>query len=221
MTGLREVYLAQAHAREHGDHWAGPPEMVETIAALAGTKPGDHVLDVGTGVGGPARRLAALVECRVTAIDLLEPVVRVARARSAGRRGRLHFLSACAESLPFRAGSFDQVWCLGVVAHVQETRTLASEIARVLRPGGRACFTEAFFEGDRRPRFEASAPKPWHPLPSRALAAALRAGGFEDVDVLPWPGRQFSADANVFDPNLRSDLLKGRLVSRLLLAARP
>lgn len=220
MTGLKEVYVTQAHSQEHGDHWAGPPEMVETIAALAGTKPGDHVLDVGAGVGGPARRLAALVGCRVTAIDLLEPVVRVARARSSGRRERLDFLSASAQALPFRAGSFDQVWCLGVVAHVEETHRLASEIARVLRPGGSACFTEAFFEGERPPRFEASAPRPWHPLASRALAAALRASGLEDVEVLPWPGRKFASDANVFDRNLRADLLKGRLVSRLLLAAR-
>ncbi len=221
MTGLKETYLAQAHSPGHGEHWAGPPEMIEAIAARAGTRRWHHVLDVGAGVGGPARRLAALVGCRVTAIDLLEPLVRVARARSSGRGDRLEFLSASAQALPFRSTSFDQVWCLGVVAHVEETQTAAAEIARVLRPGGSACFTEAFFEGDCPPRFEASAPKPWHPLPTRALAAALRAGGLTDVEVLPWPGQKFSSYADIFDPNLRSDLLVGRLVSRLLLARRP
>src|SRR5438309_468942 len=59
--------------------------MVERIARLAGTHRGHVVVDVGCGIGGPARRLARIAGCRVIGVDVVEDVVR--RAAAHRRRG--------------------------------------------------------------------------------------------------------------------------------------
>src|SRR5262245_44341745 len=60
-------------------HGGGKP-ATERLARLAGLKPGTRVLDVGGGLGGPARTLAAQFGCRVTVLDLTESYVRAGRA---------------------------------------------------------------------------------------------------------------------------------------------
>ena len=83
MRSLHDVYVRQA-AWDGPEHWSGPPEMVERIAAI--TKPGssDRVLDAGCGLGGPARRLAGLIGCTVVGVDVVEEVVRAARQAGLG-----------------------------------------------------------------------------------------------------------------------------------------
>ena len=219
-----EAYLVQALSPSSGDHWSGPPEMVERIAAAAGTHSGSRVLDVGCGVGGPARRLAALVGCSVVALDVLPPLVRMARdrARREGRAsGGVSFVVASGERAPFRARCFDQVWCLGVVAHVEDRAGLARSAAAALVAGGTLCVTELFWRGPRRPRFAAAAPWPWHPVSLTDLRLELRSAGFADVEVLPWPGRDTWSPVDVAHPVLRSDVLEGRLAAALVLARKP
>src|SRR6478672_7447924 len=92
-------------------HSRGAAATAELAAALA---PGnaDHVLDVGCGVGGPARLLAATYGCRITGIDLTPAAVKAATALSqrTGLAARTRFLVADALALPFPDAAFDHAW---------------------------------------------------------------------------------------------------------------
>lgn len=111
----------------------------ERLAQLAGITAQMSVLDVGSGVGGPARYLAASVGCRVTGVDLSEPFVDAARYLTArtGQGGRVAFQVGSALALPFENGSFDAVLLQHVAMNVADRARLYAEIRRVLTQGGR------------------------------------------------------------------------------------
>jgi SAM-dependent methyltransferase len=110
----------------------------------AGINSSMHVLDLGCGVGGCSRVIAATCGCQVTAIDLTPEFVEVARelTRRCGMTDRIEFRQADALDLPFAEGTFDHVWCHNVTMNIQDKRKLASEVARVLKRGGRFSCSE-------------------------------------------------------------------------------
>ena len=110
----------------------------------AGIKSGMHVLDLGCGVGGSSRVIAAKCGCRVTGIDLTPQYIEVARelTRRCGMADCIEFQQANALDLPFANGTFDHVWCHNVTMNIEDKRTLASEVARVLKRGGRFSCSE-------------------------------------------------------------------------------
>jgi SAM-dependent methyltransferase len=219
MPDLREAYAAQAATRALGDHWSGPVAMVDRLVRLTGVRPDHMVLDVGCGVGGPARRLAEVAGARVVGVDLVVPVLAEACRRT--DRPEVAFLAGAADALPVAGRSVDHVWALGVVAHLREVDGFAREAARVLRPGGTMALTEAFWDGRRPPRFERPAPAPWHRVTSEEAAAALGASGFLEVRVQPWPGDGLPGALDASDPLLRRDLEDGRLVPALVTGRGP
>lgn len=95
------------------------------------------VLEIGVGNGSHAALLAANSKS-FTGIDLTEFAVASTSARlaSAGLPGRIVQMDA--ERMQFPDHSFDFVWSWGVIHHSSDTRQVLKEIARVLRPGGRA-----------------------------------------------------------------------------------
>ena len=212
---MRSVTIAyEAMAAERPEHWSGPPELVDRSAPLAGTRPADRILDVGCGVGGPARTLAAR-GCRVVAIDLVPAVIQQAAARTVD--GDVSFAVADAAALPLGAGAVDQVWCLGALAHLRDPLRFAREAARVLRREGVVVLTEAFWPGIRPPRFAATAPRPWRPLQITGVVAMLRQAGLSPT-VHPWPAHDVPGALEPSDDALRRDLADGRLRPALVLA---
>lgn len=119
-------------------HTRGAPATTE-LAALARIGRGESVLDVGSGVGGPARLLAASCDCRVTGVDLSEDFVEAARYLSerAGHDARVSFRCASALDLPFDDPSFDVALLQHVAVNVAQHGDLYREIRRMLKPGGR------------------------------------------------------------------------------------
>ncbi len=109
------------------------------LAELAGVTADMSVLDVGSGVGGPARFLAATYGCRVTGVDLSEPFVDAARylTERTGQGGQVSFQIANALELPFDEGCFDVVLLQHVAMNISDRARLYREIRRVLRSGGR------------------------------------------------------------------------------------
>jgi SAM-dependent methyltransferase len=211
---LAQAYGSQATDGQLSEHWSGPPAMVDRLVAELGVGPSDLVVDVGCGVGGPARRLRRQAGCRVVGLDLLAPVLGEARRRSVEEGSAVGFVAGSAVALPVRDGSVDLVWSLGVVAHL-DVRAFAGEVARVLRSGGVLAVTEAFWDGRRVPRFAGSAPRPWRPVTVKALSAELRRTGIT-AEIREWPGAGLPGALEARDPELRADLADGRLAPGLV-----
>ncbi len=145
------------------------------LAKLAGITADMLVLDVGSGVGGPARFLAATCGCRVTGVDLSESFVDAARylTERTGQSGQVSFKTASALELPFDDGRFDVVLLQHVAMNIADRAPLYREIRRVLKSGGRfATFDVVLRSGE--PHY----PVPWARTPATSFlltAAATRA----------------------------------------------
>jgi ubiquinone/menaquinone biosynthesis C-methylase UbiE len=118
-------------------HSGGKPATVR-LARLARLSPSTHVLDVGGGLGGPARTLAAEFGCRVTVVDLTESYVRAATilTEKLGLGDRVTHQVGDALDLPFEAASFDVVWTQNSGMNIADKERLYAGLRRVLRAGG-------------------------------------------------------------------------------------
>jgi SAM-dependent methyltransferase len=118
-------------------HTRGRAATEEVAAVLPGTVAG-LVLDVGSGLGGTARFLAARRGLEVVGIDLSADYAAVAEAltRRCGLAGRARFLAGDALALPFRAASFAAACTQHAAMNIADKAALYAGIARVLRPGG-------------------------------------------------------------------------------------
>ncbi len=121
------------------DHFhGGGKEVTVRLARLAGLTPGLRVLDVGGGLGGPARTLAVEFGCHVTVVDLTESYVHAAGEITdrlgLGERVSHHVGNAL--ELPFNEGAFDVVWTQNSGMNIADKERLYVGFHRVLRPGG-------------------------------------------------------------------------------------
>lgn len=217
MPDLAQTYLVQARTMR-SEHWSGPPKMVDRLIRTMGTGPGDVVVDLGCGIGGPARRLAELVGCRVVGVDLLPPILRIGSRR---RRPGVAYVAGDICAVPLRDGIADQAWMLGSAAHAVDVRAMMSEVRRVLRPGGRLGMTEMFWEGRGLPHFVDVAPLPWQPLTVSGFMSVAEGAGLTEISALPWPGRGLGRESFPSDPVLARDLREGRLIPALVVATSP
>ena len=157
------------------------------LGKLAGITAGMSVLDIGAGIGGPARFLAATYGCRVTGVDLSEPFVEAARYLTArtGQNGQVSFRTASALELPFEEGSFDAVLLQHVAMNIADRPLLYRETRRVLKQGGRFA-TFDVVRGEGVPNGgEPHYPVPWARTPATsflltaaATGEAIEAAGF-------------------------------------------
>ena len=125
--------------------WLTTPEWIRFANQLA-IGPDSDVLEVGSGSGGPAVYLALARGCRLTGVDINEHGVRNAAdlAASRGVSDRVHFRAIDAgRPLPFPDGRFDAVVSNDAMCHIRARSVALGEWHRVLRPGGRALFTDA------------------------------------------------------------------------------
>jgi ubiquinone/menaquinone biosynthesis C-methylase UbiE len=97
-----------------------------------------HVLDVGSGIGGPSRYLASKYGCRVTGLDLVEEYCRVADslAKRVNLDNLLTYRQGDATQMPFEDATFDIVWTQHASMNIADKHKLYSEMHRVLKPGG-------------------------------------------------------------------------------------
>jgi len=119
-------------------HTRGLAATVE-LAEAAGIERGAAVIDIGSGLGGPSRYLAATFDCQVHGIDLSPPFVAAATylAQRAGLGGKVTYKCADALALPYEKGRFDLAWTQHVAMNIADRAPLYAEVHRVLRPGGR------------------------------------------------------------------------------------
>jgi sarcosine/dimethylglycine N-methyltransferase len=137
------------------------------LAKLVGITADMSVLDIGSGVGGPARFLAQSYSCRVTGVDLSDSFVEAARYLTArtGQSDRISFQTADALNLPFNGSTFDVVFLQHVAMNISDRPSLYKEIRRVLTSGGRfATFDVVLNNGD--PHY----PVPWARTPATSFS---------------------------------------------------
>ncbi|WP_119070364.1 class I SAM-dependent methyltransferase [Rubrobacter indicoceani] len=134
------------------------------LADVSGITAEMRVLDVGGGLGGPARTLASQVGCTVEVLDLTEEFCRVGRELTArtGLDGLVFFTHGNALDIPFPAASFDAVWTQHSTMNIPDKPRLYSEIRRVLKPGGKLVMHEIFTAGEQDIHF----PVPWAKTPA-------------------------------------------------------
>jgi ubiquinone/menaquinone biosynthesis C-methylase UbiE len=109
------------------------------LAAMLAASAADHVIDVGSGLGGPSRYLAATYGCRVSGVDLTPAFVAAAigLTERVGLTEKVDFRQGSALALPFPDVSFDLAWSQNVAMNIEDRPRYYSEMHRVLKPGGR------------------------------------------------------------------------------------
>lgn len=112
---------------------------MDTLLEHLALSPGATVLDVGCGTGHDALVLAQTVgpQGRMTGVDSSETMLQSARDRAAQSQLAIDFVAADATHLPFANASFDACLASRVLAHFHEPAQAITEMARVVRPGGR------------------------------------------------------------------------------------
>jgi SAM-dependent methyltransferase len=159
-------------------------EATRELADLLEVEPRHHLLDIGSGIGGPARYMHSRFGCRVTGIDLTAEFCDVARHLS-GRLGfgeAVRFEHGDALAMPFADASFEGAYSMNVSMNIADKDAFYREVRRVLKPSGWLMLSEIA----KGPGPEIDYPVPWAAGPDASFLctpdetrAGLDAAGFE------------------------------------------
>jgi len=118
----------------HGRGLAATRELVELLQPQAG----ERLLDIGSGLGGPARWIAAKFDCHATGVDLTAEFCEAAKALCAatGMTDRVTIINGSALELPVPDSAFDRAYSQNVIMNIEDKPRFYREAFRALRPGG-------------------------------------------------------------------------------------
>ncbi len=145
-----------------------------------------HVLDIGCGLGGPARYFARRFQCRVTGIDITRPFVEAGNklTRLLGMQDQVTVQHGDGQRLPYEDGVFDGAYAQHVTMNVPDRPRFFAEAYRVLKPGAFFGLTEHGLGPAGSPNY----PLPWsedgggaHLVPPSETQALLGSAGFEEI----------------------------------------
>ena len=160
-------------------------EATLELGKLAGLEPGMRVLDVGCGIGGPARTLAAEFGCEVVGLEIVGEFCRAAAMLTewVGMTDRVSFHEGDMRAMPFADADFDLVFTQHTVMNVADKAALFGEIRRVLKDPGMFLLYEVCGDDDAALHY----PVPWAGGPdisflttADALRGLITAGGFTE-----------------------------------------
>ena len=164
----------------------GGREATETFLDQLGIKADHHILDVGCGLGGGSRYAARRYGCRVTGVDLTQEYVETGNALCAwvGLSDRISLEAEDATALSHPDNTFDRAYMMHVGMNIADKKSLASELYRVVRPGGNVGIYDVMQIDDGDLEF----PVPWATTPEgssiaspTAYKSALEAASFNII----------------------------------------
>lgn len=164
----------------------GGLDATRRLLELADPAPDQQILDVGGGLGGPARLLATETGATVTVLDATKEYCRAGEriTELLGLENKVRFRQADARDMPFEDQSFDLAWLQHTTMNIDDKQALFKELHRVLRPGGRVIMHEVLAGGAPLMHF----PVPWAQEQSMSFLAspsefmaALSDNGFSEV----------------------------------------
>lgn len=134
-------------------------EATLEIAGLVPAGPADHILDIGSGIGGPARYFANRFGCRVTGIDLTPEFCDIARhlTRLLDLEDKVAFEVGDALAMGFEDASFDGAYSMNVSMNIADKGAFYREVHRVLEPGAWLVLSEVAQGEGGEPDY----PTPW------------------------------------------------------------
>ena len=166
-------------------HAGGLAATIDLIELLD-PAPGARVLDVGSGLGGPARVLASRRRCHVTGIDLVPEYVAIAGWLSelCGLEASTSFTQGDAGVMSLAHASFDHAWSLHVAMNIQDRRRFYAGVRHAIKGGGRFVSYDVVASDHPSLRF----PVPWastedlsHLSTPQGTCDALARAGFAKV----------------------------------------
>ena len=184
-------------------------EATEEIAGGLKVAANDHLLDVGSGIGGPARYMAHRFGCKVTGIDLTAEFCEVARhlTKLLGLEPKVDFEQGDALAMPFADASFDGAYSMNVSMNIADKAAFYGEMRRVLKPGGWLMLSELA----QGPGGQVDYPTPWAATAATSFLstpeetrAGLEAAGFEIVTF-----RDAAAEMRAYAVRVRAMLDRG------------
>jgi sarcosine/dimethylglycine N-methyltransferase len=151
----------------HGRGIAATKELVELLKP----QPGEHILDIGSGIGGPSRWFAAKCGVRVTGVDLTPEFCAAAEAlnRLTGLADRITIKNGSALALPVDDNSFDRAYSQNVIMNIEDKRQFYREAFRALKPGGLLALSNLCRGGEGEFRF----PVPWAEIPAISFLVTI------------------------------------------------
>jgi SAM-dependent methyltransferase len=211
-AGLTQATIPVATLAPLDQFHVGGLQSTVDLAAMAQITRGERVIDIGSGLGGPSRYLAATYDCQVLGVDLSPSFVAAASylAERAGLTGKVTYACADAVQLPASATGFDLAWTQHVAMNIEDRAGLYRAVFTALRPGGRFAVYDVV-AGEQPPVIY---PVPWARTPATSflltptdMRAVLEDTGFEVVhwrdrsaDAVAWAAQQAAAAQNASAP---------------------
>ncbi len=165
-SGVTANNIAAEHIKSIDEFHIGGEEATIALLDQLGLDSGVRVLDVGAGIGGPARLMTTRYGADVTGLDLTPDFVRTAEQLTNFLSLPTQFKVGSALDIPFDSASFDVATLLHVGMNLPDKDKLFSEVARVLKPKGRFAVYDVMRFG-KAPAF----PLPWASDPTASFLA--------------------------------------------------
>lgn len=206
-AGLDPAHLTITDLAPVDQFHSGGIAASRELARLAGIRRGASILDLGGGIGGPARLLAAELGCDVTVLDLTPSFCATGErlTEATGLADRVRFIAGSAVAPPFTEGAFDVCWTQHSTMNIADKAALYRAAHRMLRRGGLLAMHEITAGASGRPRY----PVPWaseealsYLVPPDELREIIAQAGFRtrawrDVtdDTIAWLDQRLRAAA--------------------------